>query len=301
MTDRTPPEDNPKQKASFRTFFFRGLGILLPTILTIWILVAVFNFMYVKIAEPINRGLREAILLSPWPALEENEVVAIEVSELTDEERESRKLAASTVDWDRKHLRRNKLERLWNTARIAGYPVLDVIGLFIAAILVYMTGLILGSFFGRRILKRLGTLVRRIPVVKQVYPYVKQVTDFLFASEGKEKIKFNRVVAVEYPRKGLWSVGLVTGDTMQAIQDRAGVSCVTVFVPSSPTPFTGYVITVPATDTIELDVTIDEALRFTVSGGVLVPDSQVIGGPVDPDAAALPPDAAEQGAGPENR
>lgn len=284
MTDRTPPQDKPKPKASFRTFFFRGLGILLPTILTIWILVAVFGFMYEKIAEPINRGLREAILLSPWPELDPETPVVVEVQELTEEQRESRQNAVDKRAWDVKHTRRLKLRELWNTARLFGYPVLDVIGLFIAAILVYMTGLILGSFFGRRLLKKLGLLVRRIPIVKQVYPYVKQVTDFLFGEEGKEKIKFNRVVAVEYPRKGLWSVGLVTGDTMQAIQDRAGTDCVTVFVPSSPTPFTGYVITVPAGDTIELDVSIDEALRFTVSGGVLVPDSQVIGGPPDPDA-----------------
>lgn len=284
MTDRTPPQDKPKQKASFRTFFFRGLGILLPTILTIWILVAVFGFMYDKIAEPINNGLREAILLSPWPELDPDTPVKVEVQELTEEQRESRQAAVDKRQWDTKHTRRLMLLELWNTARLFGYPVLDLIGLLIAAILVYMTGLILGSFLGRRLLKRLGVLVRRIPIVKQVYPYVKQVTDFLFGDENKEKIKFNRVVAVEYPRKGLWSVGLVTGDTMQSIADRAGTACVTVFVPSSPTPFTGYVITVPAGDTIELDVTIDEALRFTVSGGVLVPDSQVIGGPPDPDA-----------------
>jgi uncharacterized membrane protein len=105
---------------------------------------------------------------------------------------------------------------------------------------------------------------------------VKQVTDFIFAGNDDDKLKFNRVVAVEYPRKGLWSVGLVTGDTMQLIQDRAGQSCVTVFVPSSPTPFTGYVITVPKQDTIDLGITIEEALRFAISGGVIVPDSQRI-------------------------
>ena len=90
------------------------------------------------------------------------------------------------------------------------------------------------------------------------------------------KVSFNRVVAVEYPRKGLWSVGLVTGNTMQTIQREAEGSCLTVFIPSSPTPFTGYVITVPEKDTIDLSVTIEEALRFTVSGGVIVPDAQVI-------------------------
>jgi uncharacterized membrane protein len=83
-------------------------------------------------------------------------------------------------------------------------------------------------------------------------------------------------VAVEYPRKGLWSLGLVTGSTLRSIQERAGVPCVTVFVPSAPTPFTGWVIIVPVEDTIELPISIDDALRFAVSGGVIVPPTQVV-------------------------
>ena len=68
----------------------------------------------------------------------------------------------------------------------------------------------------------------------------------------------------------------MTGDTMRTIQDHAGQDCITVFVPSSPTPFTGYVITVPKTDTIDLPVTVEQALRFTVSGGVIIPPTEVI-------------------------
>ena len=128
-------------------------------------------------------------------------------------------------------------------------------------------------------------MLHRVPVFRAVYPYVKQVTDFLVGS-GEPKTHFSDVVAVEYPRKGLWSVGLVTGDTMATIQDQADQSCITVFVPSSPTPFTGYVITVPKDDTIDLPITIDQALRFTVSGGVIIPPSQVIaGGPTKPPEA----------------
>jgi uncharacterized membrane protein len=96
--------------------------------------------------------------------------------------------------------------------------------------------------------------------------------------EQKQQFKFNRVLAVQYPRRGLWSVGLVTGHTMRTVQDAAGVECVTVFVPSAPTPFTGWVITVPVADTIELPITIDEAVRFMVTGGLIVPDSQVVTG-----------------------
>ena len=104
-----------------------------------------------------------------------------------------------------------------------------------------------------------------------MYPYVKQVVDFFFSDE--RPIKFNRVVAVEYPRKGIWSVGFLTGDSLPSIQTKLGES-VTVFVPSSPTPFTGYTITIRREDIIELPLTVEEAIRFAVSGGVLVPDHQ---------------------------
>jgi len=92
------------------------------------------------------------------------------------------------------------------------------------------------------------------------------------------------VVAVQYPRKGLWSVGMVTGDTMSRIQEAAGEPCLTVFIASSPTPFTGYVITVPKGDTVDLPITVEDALKFAVSGGVVIPANQAIvdGGPMLP-------------------
>jgi uncharacterized membrane protein len=118
-------------------------------------------------------------------------------------------------------------------------------------------------------------LKNSVTCFKQIYPYVKQVTEF-FVGDRDEKFQFSRVVAVEYPRKGLWSVGLVTGETLRNIQDKAERDCMTVFIPSSPTPFTGYVITVPKEETIDLPITIDETFRFCVSGGVIVPENQII-------------------------
>ena len=114
-------------------------------------------------------------------------------------------------------------------------------------------------------------IITTLPIFKQVYPYVKQVVDFLFSDD--RPIKFNRVVAVEYPRKGIWSVGFLTGATLRSIQEKAGDS-VTIFIPSSPTPFTGYTITVLRREVIELPLTVEEAIRFAVSGGVLVPDHE---------------------------
>ncbi|MCH8053202.1 MAG: DUF502 domain-containing protein, partial [Planctomycetes bacterium] len=108
--------------------------------------------------------------------------------------------------------------------------------------------------------------------IRSLDPTVKQVTDFLF---GDRQIEFGGVVAVEYPRRGVWSLGLLTGPAMKTIEKTASADdLVTVFIPSSPTPVTGYTITVPRADVIELALSIDEALRFTISGGVIKPPSE---------------------------
>jgi len=140
-----------------------------------------------------------------------------------------------------------------------------------------------------------------------VYPHVKQIVDFLF---GENQMKFSKVVIVEYPRAGIWTVGLLTGDSLKDIQTQVGgVDVVSVFIPSSPTPFTGYTITVPREDAIEMPISIEEALRFVVSGGVLVPDRERSGGidtippgsglATGPDAGNMkdPPDQGDPGEG----
>ena len=233
-------QDGRQPRRGFRRFFFRGLGILLPTVLTIWILVAVYNFVEQKIASPINEGVRWAIVR--WTSMTAEQMDA----------------------W-------------WASVKIGDWQVLNLTGLLIAVILIYIVGRVLGGFVGRGIIKQGESLLLRVPLFKQIYPYVKQVTDFFVGDDDDESaMKFSRVVAVQYPRKGIWSVGLGTGDTMRDIEATAAQDCITVFIPSSPTPFTGYVITVPKGDTVNLPISIDEALRFCVSGGVIVPEKQRI-------------------------
>ena len=190
----------------------------------------------------------------------------------------------------RSELRAANVQKWW-----ADRWYLRSIGLIIAIIAVYVAGRLLGGFVGRSIYRRLERVVTALPVFKQVYPYVKQVVDFLFNSD--RGTRFNRVVIVEYPRKGVWAVGFLTGTAMRSIAKSSGDS-VTVFVPSSPTPFTGYTITVPSDEVIDLPITVEEAIRFAVTAGVLVPDHQVLettdtetagkGGEADQVPAALP-------------
>jgi len=168
----------------------------------------------------------------------------------------------------------------------------------VAIIAVYVAGRLLGGLVGRTIYRRLERLVVALPVFKQIYPYVKQVVDFLFGDEPT--MGFNRVVVVEYPRKGVWAVGFLTGGPMKSIAKRSGDS-VTVFVPSSPTPFTGYTITVPRDEVFDLPISVEEAIRFAVTAGVLIPDHQVLEAAVKQATGETPGTAPGAADGPADR
>jgi uncharacterized membrane protein len=149
---------------------------------------------------------------------------------------------------------------------------MNLLGLLVAAVVVYISGRLVGGWLGRAAYRRIEKIMVAVPVIRKVYPYIKQLVDFLI--NDNEAPKFSSVVAVQYPRKGIWSVGFLTGPTLQTLENEAPDS-VTIFIPSSPTPFTGYTITVPRKDTLDLPLTVEEAIRFSVSGGVLVPDHEM--------------------------
>lgn len=217
---------------NFKTYFFRGLAALLPTILTIWVFVQFYLFVQANISSHINRFIVRIILL------------------ITD----------------------RYSEEFLNSFWVTGSG--QVTGFIIALVAVCILGAILASVVGKTLWRIFERALMRTPFLKKVYPYIKQVTDIFLS---RKKLKFRRVVAFEYPRKGAWAVGMVTGEGLDKISDKIKQDFLTVFLPTSPTPFTGYVIIVPKSDVIDLDMTIEEALRFTVSGGIIVPgqsDSQ---------------------------
>ncbi len=261
--------------ADFKLFFLRGLAILLPSVLTLWILVMAYRFVETYVAEPINAGIRTGVLYVVPRAFEDGELPAwfkVEPSQIerANAQRVNQGLRPLSEGAMRTELRGQQFRAVWDQ-----HWYLRVVGLIVAVILIYFAGLLLGGFIGRRLYMRVEQGFARIPLFKSVYPHVKQVVDFLFAQDER-KPAFQNVVLVEYPRKGIWTVGLMTGASMKDIEATAAGDCVTIFIPSSPTPFTGYTITVRKEDTIELPITIDEALRFVVTGGVLVPERQAV-------------------------
>jgi len=259
--------------SDFRQFFFRGLATLLPTVLTIIVLVQGYQFVQENISIHITRGIcwttvwvsNSFDFIDPYPVVTEEDIKIyrseIDVT-LSNEPLENN---------DKRRIARWMMETEW-----ASGPN-SFIGFGVAIVLVYIIGRLLASYIGKKTWKLFEVAVGKIPGFKHVYPYVKQLTDFLFGA-NKGKIDFKQVVAVPYPRKGLWSIGLVTGGGFKKLADNTQEETISVFIPSSPMPVTGYVVTLAKREAIDLPLTIEEALRFTVSGGVIVPDHQVIPG-----------------------
>ncbi len=145
-------------------------------------------------------------------------------------------------------------------------------GVLMAVIAVYIVGLLVGNLIGRTVWKLGEVLAMKIPVIRAIYPAVKQVTDFVL-QENKPTFQASRVVAVQPHEKGIWSIGLITGPGLKPLNDITREEMVTVFVPSSPTAFSGYVMIAPRAGVIELPLSVEEAMRLLVSGGVIVPGS----------------------------
>lgn len=151
--------------------------------------------------------------------------------------------------------------------------------------LLYFLGRAFTDGIGRWFVSTFDATILRIPIVNKVYGSVKQITDFAF---DDRQIEFNRVVAIQYPSRGIWSLGFVTGNGMREISEAAGEPMLSVLMPTSPMPMTGFTVTVRRSDAIDLDLTIDEAIQFVVSCGVVVPPQQRIESPAkDPPTKSV--------------
>jgi uncharacterized membrane protein len=135
----------------------------------------------------------------------------------------------------------------------------------------YLLGKFLAAGVGRILWNAGESIVHRVPIIRNVYSSVKQVTDFALS---ERELQFNRIVAVQYPRKGLWSIGFVTGEGMKDVADHVGERVLAVLMPTSPMPATGFTIMVPKSETIDLNITLDQAIQFVVSCGVVAPPHQ---------------------------
>ena len=150
---------------------------------------------------------------------------------------------------------------------------IPLIGLVMTAMLVYALGLLAGNLTGRRLLSMVERYILKVPLIGGVYGAARQLLD-AFGMSGERA--FTRVVVVEYPRQGLWTVGFVTSEVEHEILDREGgapASTVAVFLPTTPNPTSGWMLLVPRKDLRVLDMTIEEGIKLIVSGGIVSPDN----------------------------
>jgi uncharacterized membrane protein len=142
------------------------------------------------------------------------------------------------------------------------------LGAVLTLLILLATGAIAANFFGRRMLLFWESILGRIPIVRSIYGGVKQISDTLFSPDGKA---FRRAVLVRYPHAGAWTVALVTGSPEHEVTDHLGHDQVSVFVPTTPNITAGFFLIVPRSDTIELNMNVDQALKYIISMGVAEP------------------------------
>jgi len=142
------------------------------------------------------------------------------------------------------------------------------LGVILTVVLVLITGFLVANFFGRKIIQFWESLLSRIPLVSSVYGAVKQITASLFSDASQS---FREVVLVEYPRRDLWMLAFVTGDTPKMFQDLVGEEMINIYVPTTPNPTSGYYLMVAPSDLIRLDVPVEVGLKMILSAGVVNP------------------------------
>ena len=143
------------------------------------------------------------------------------------------------------------------------------LGVILTFVLLLATGVLAANFFGKQLIEGWERLLSRIPLVSWVYSGVKQVAETLLSPHAKA---FRKVLLVQYPRAGIWTVGFQTSGPLDEVQARTDREVVGVFVPTTPNPTSGFIVLVPKEDVIELDMSVDEALRMVISLGVVVPE-----------------------------
>ncbi|MDX9716966.1 DUF502 domain-containing protein [Thauera sp. AutoDN2] len=153
------------------------------------------------------------------------------------------------------------------------YIGFDLPGTGVAAslLIVFFTGLVAANVLGQKIVQLWEALLARIPVVKSIYYSVKQVSDTLFSSNGQA---FRKALLVQYPRHGTWTIAFLTGKPGGDAANHLQGDYVSVYVPTTPNPTSGFFLMLPRIDVIELDMSVDEALKYIISMGVVAPPSR---------------------------
>jgi uncharacterized membrane protein len=160
------------------------------------------------------------------------------------------------------------LPERWQPRTVFGFHI-PGLGTILTLLVIFFTGLLTRNIIGKQIVHGWEMLVKRIPIVSPIYSSVKQVSDTLFSSSGNA---FRKALLVQYPRHGAWTIAFLTGVPGGDVKNHLVGDYVSIYVPTTPNPTSGFFLMVPRADTIELDMSVDEALKYIVSMGVVSPD-----------------------------
>ncbi len=288
-------ESQPPPKAAsspLRRAIWRGSSIIAPPLVTLLLLIWIASAVEQYVLFPLEMAGRSVLVylvadIEPVPPLG---------AELVDEIDETKGFSYEGVDYVRAPLGGKYLPEYvvgWVNAKLDLLPkemqnplsatdyyqayvrlrfmsrwlTIPLLLLILLSVL-FFVGRFLAAGVGRFFITGFERILNQLPVVRNLYSSVKQVTDFVLT---EREIEFTRVVAIEYPRVGIWSLGFVTSDSLPVLKAALNEEIVSVFVPTSPMPMTGFTVNARKRETIELELTIDQAVQFIVSCGVVCP------------------------------
>jgi uncharacterized membrane protein len=296
-THKRKRNSGPVQRA-----FIKGLSIALPAIITIAILAWVWDILRIYVVELTIKGIDSIEVFEPRPMTQfeldelaeslfrpENRDADGRITRTEDNLKrpplvmelppatqgltppgEARSVLQAILDANNWKRRYDPISGRVNAYNWFDYLCASLLGLAAVVLL----GFLARNFFGRKLVALLEWFVTRVPIVKSIYPQAKQVVDFFF--DDKKPIEFDTVAIIEYPRRDLWAIVFVTGAGLRSVQKHTGQRMVTVYVPSSPMPMTGYTMLVSTDQVIQLNISVEEAMKFVVSGGVLAPAEELV-------------------------
>ena len=292
--DIEPPSPQVKRLSStpLRRAIWRGSSIIAPPLVTLLLLIWIASAVEQYVLFPLETAGRVALV---WAAadIKSEPPPAAELNNKVDESQGftyaglayvraplgGKFLPEHVVGWVNAHLdllpreMQNPLSatdyyqayvRLRYMSRWLTIPLL----LLILLSVLYFVGRFLAAGVGRFFVTGFERILNQLPVVRNLYSSVKQVTDFVLT---EREIEFTRVVAIEYPRVGIWSLGFITSDSIPQLKAALNEEITTVFIPTSPMPMTGFTVNIRKRETIDLELTIDQAIQFIVSCGVVCP------------------------------
>ncbi len=270
----------------FRTAVFRGLGVVAAPLLTIVILLWIVRTLDYYILDPVLAGTRDLIgytvadIRTQLPDAKPTDDPTVFVSGDEQFKRlESGQYIPLNVyngalkqSFDDPPANGLDAYRRWVSVTYLRPWIVVPVFIVVFVGLMYLLGSLFAAGLGRAFVSWSEQAIGRLPLVRAVYNSTKQVTNYLFSDR---ELEFTRVVAVEYPCLGIWSLAFVTNEGLIDVQNAAREPMLTILLPTSPMPISGYTMLVPKSEVLDVDMTVEQAVEYIVSCGVVLPEQQL--------------------------